>query len=262
MMFDSPMHSMDDGIKYVIDSEHGTSSSSSRGTPQCWKCGGTGRLVVKNRIVKTSLADKQGDIKSDQCDSSIIPNIVSYFKECSESGVTTYFKECPICCNKVTFPSLDSNTGKISQFTSYTATGPAATADCRNPLFHPQKGESLCSLSGHYMIYQSTKGHRFTTDDVCTAYFAYFEMKDAIAAGNDMKEIENENESENLSDERNNPEISGNKAGNVKNERNVYKNIERNENENESATSHLDLGCGLGSVLLMMKWKFGSAIHR
>jgi hypothetical protein len=43
------------------------------------------------------------------------------------------------------------------------------------------------------MIYQYTKGHRFTTDDVCTAYFAVNEMRDFILGKSKMlsKVVEN-----------------------------------------------------------------------
>jgi hypothetical protein len=50
-------------------------------------------------------------------------------------------------------------------------------------------GETLCGLSGHFMIYQYTKGHRFTTDDVCTAYFAVNEMRDFILDKNKVHYI-------------------------------------------------------------------------
>lgn len=256
MMFDSPMHSMEDGIKYVTLSDQNInqhykdnkknpsdennqndqnkfnsaqneqkggeeqkgSSISSRSAPQCWKCGGTGRLVLKK-----SSADK------------------AHSTSISEDGMVTYYKECSICKNEVIFPLLDSNIGKVSQFTNYTPSGSTIENDCRNPLFHPKKGESLCSLSGHYMIYQHTRGHRFTTDDVCTAFFAYNEMK-MILSSKRRKNVHGNND-------RNKNKRNDDAIGN------------ENEDENGiSESSHLDLGCGLGSVLLMMKWKFGKGM--
>lgn len=211
-MYDPPMHSMHDGIQYLTDPEHDILDQEYPNTaPQCWKCVGTGRLVLK-----TSQADKADSSSTD------------------DNGVITYSKECPICCNKVNFPMKDSSIGRISKFVNYSPTGPAAHGDADDPSFHPKRGETLCSLSGHYMIYQYTKGHRFTTDDVCTAYFAYNEMKEAII---------------------------GNRVQNIV--QNLH--LESCSNTSPSSSqpsSHLDLGCGLGSVLLMLKWKFRENIHQ
>jgi tRNA1(Val) A37 N6-methylase TrmN6 len=35
----------------------------------------------------------------------------------------------------------------------------------------PEKGESLDAISGHYRIFQLKKGHRYSTDDVLTAWY-------------------------------------------------------------------------------------------
>ena len=200
-MFDTPMHSMEDGIQYLMDSDGVEKSCLKMNlTPQCWKCEGTGRLVIKSS-------------QADKADSCVV----------SQSGIMTYSKICSICCGQISFPMKDTSMGKISRFTNYSATGPLAKGDSDYPDLYPRKGETLCSLSGHYMIYQYTKGHRFTTDDVCTAYFAYTEMKAAIMDGN----------------EENRDDIC-----------------------QAQTSSHLDLGCGLGSVLLMLKWKFGTQLQR
>ena len=37
-------------------------------------------------------------------------------------------------------------------------------------------GEMLCGLSGQWLIYQRINGHRYSTDDVCTAYVASKEL--------------------------------------------------------------------------------------
>lgn len=64
----------------------------------------------------------------------------------------------------------------------------------------------LCSLCGHWLIYQTIHGHRYSTDDVCTAFVAIQEIQNSLSLAMDL--------------------------------------------------SHLDLGTGLGSVLLMLAWKF------
>jgi ubiquinone/menaquinone biosynthesis C-methylase UbiE len=89
------------------------------------------------------------------------------------------------------------------------------------------------------MIYQYTKGHRFTTDDICTAYFAHNEMKDAITANRAQ------NSTQNIAQNRDNT-ISGLSP----------------PPSSSQPSSHLDLGCGMGSVLLMLKWNFGDSIKQ
>lgn len=42
---------------------------------------------------------------------------------------------------------------------------------CEDPLLVPTADESLDALCGHYRIFQLKKGHRFSTDDVLTAWY-------------------------------------------------------------------------------------------
>lgn len=71
----------------------------------------------------------------------------------------------------------------------------------------PAKGEALCSLVGKWKIFQKQGGHRFSTDDVTTAWVACHE-------------------------------------------------IEEMRSEGVVVDSHLDMGCGLGSVLMMVGWRY------
>jgi tRNA1(Val) A37 N6-methylase TrmN6 len=48
--------------------------------------------------------------------------------------------------------------------------GPAAPAD--QPELWPQRGEDLCLLSGDWRILQLRRGHRWSLDDLVTAWFA------------------------------------------------------------------------------------------
>jgi tRNA1(Val) A37 N6-methylase TrmN6 len=41
----------------------------------------------------------------------------------------------------------------------------------QDPALQPSEGESLDALSGHYRIFQLKKGHRYSTDDVLTAWY-------------------------------------------------------------------------------------------
>ena len=134
-MLDSPMHSMNEGIHYLVDADHDSNSSaSSRTTPQCWKCNGVGRVQIKSS-------------RADKADMTMT----------SASGVNSYYKQCSVCSNMITFPSKDKNKGIISKFTNYTTSGPLTCGNCDDPEYSPKEGETLCSLSGNYMIYQYAK---------------------------------------------------------------------------------------------------------
>ena len=65
----------------------------------------------------------------------------------------------------------------------------------------------MCSLVGKWKIFQKQGGHRFSTDDVTTAWVACREIVAMRSAG---KEV----------------------------------------------ATHLDMGCGLGSVLMMVGWRY------
>ncbi len=67
----------------------------------------------------------------------------------------------------------------------------------------PAEGEDLCFLSGHWRIFQRQRGHRYSIDDVTTAWYA-------------------------------------------------ARTVEQLQHKVERA---LDIGCGIGSVLMMVAWK-------
>lgn len=198
-MCDPPMTAIERGIRYVMISNDELQSNNLR--PQCWKCRGSGRLIVKE-------SSKQNA----DCSST------------DDKGMLKYYKTCRICVHEMNEPEPAHTNGRISVFKNYAQTGPTTPGNVADKHFQPKLGETLCSLSGHYMIYQYTKGHRFTTDDVCTAYFAYTETKHPIMGRDDRDSAA--------------------------------------ADKSPSRRSHLDLGCGLGSVLLMLKWKYGEEIYR
>jgi len=84
--------------------------------------------------------------------------------------------------------------------------GPHPPADAAaRPELLPRRGEDLCHLSGEWRILQRVDGHRWSLDDLVTAWMAADEL-----AANPPSRI-------------------------------------------------ADLGCGIGSVVLMMAWRFPSA---
>ncbi len=85
----------------------------------------------------------------------------------------------------------------------WVAPGPAPRGDGGRPDLSPQPGEDLSYLCGDWRVFQKQKGHRWSLDDLVTAWVAVNERPD---------------------------------AGEV-----------------------LDLGCGLGSVLLLVAFKLPSA---
>jgi tRNA1(Val) A37 N6-methylase TrmN6 len=85
--------------------------------------------------------------------------------------------------------------------------GPAPCGDVTHPDLLPQAGEDLCYLVGDWRIFQRQSGHRWSLDDLITAWLA---RQAAHELGHEPQRI-------------------------------------------------LDLGCGIGSVLLMEAWSFPSA---
>ena len=55
--------------------------------------------------------------------------------------------------------------------------GPAPASEAR-PAFLPRAGEDLCYLAGDWRILQRLDGHRWSLDDLVTAWFAACELRD------------------------------------------------------------------------------------
>ena len=83
----------------------------------------------------------------------------------------------------------------------WVAPGPRPSA-WDDPALAPRAGEDLCFLSGDWRILQRTDGHRWSLDDLATAWFA----AETVAA--------------------------------------------------HPPRRHADIGCGIGSVLLLVAWRF------
>jgi len=81
------------------------------------------------------------------------------------------------------------------------APGPPPCTPPDRPDLGPAPGEDLCFLAGDWRILQRLDGHRWSLDDLCTAWWAIRSVRAAPAR-------------------------------------------------------HLDLGCGIGTVLLLLAWRF------
>jgi tRNA1(Val) A37 N6-methylase TrmN6 len=89
----------------------------------------------------------------------------------------------------------------------WTASGPRPAGPGERDDLWPGENEDLCHLSGDWRIFQRVDGHRWSLDDLVTAWYAV-EAADAL-----------------------------------------------------DVTHHLDLGCGIGSVLLMVAWSLTDVQH-
>lgn len=162
------------------DNAPGYNSSQPVG-PLCWKCDGIG-VRRKNSLVCTVCnGSKRLPVKQDVLSAADKPG--SFSKQ----------KEPP----------------------GWTPTGPVAfhssipDEQLPHPL-QPRNGEQLCSLVGNWRIYQRIGGHRWTTDDLVTAWVAGKRARESAVA-------------------------------------------------QPPVMNCLDLGCGNGSVLMMVAWQYPEA---
>lgn len=88
--------------------------------------------------------------------------------------------------------------------TGWAPGGPVPPGDQGKAHLQPAPGEDLCFLTGEFRIFQRQDGHRWSLDDLMTAWVA----SQRVAS---------------------------------------------------QPRSYLDMGCGIGSVLIMLAWKFGEA---
>ena len=148
--------------------------------PTCWKCRG-GKVVKKKNKNNKGKPSKAG---------------------CSVCNGRGYLQSLKGMAKHTDAP------GRVTwgrRPRKYVTVGPSPVGNpSQKDHLKPSKGEELCHLTGDFKIFQAVKGHRFSTDDVCTAWYA----------GVCCKRLS-------LKPER-----------------------------------HIDLGCGIGSVLLMMSWQF------
>ena len=96
---------------------------------------------------------------------------------------------------------------------NYVIPGPTAPGGVE-----PLEGEELCSLLGHWKIFQRPGGHRWSSDDLVTAWVAGCAWKNRQAQETDCS-----------------------------------------TNDEIGPISCLDLGCGIGTVLMMMAWQYPRA---
>lgn len=124
--------------------------------------------------------------------------------------------------------------------------GPLRPSSMTSP--QPQAGEALCCLSGDWRIFQPVGGHRYSTDDVVTAWIAGEEMRRGWG-----RELLRGVESDKADGECAGLLLI--RGGGEKQADGRREEVVRGAQEQGEGLRGLDLGCGLGSVLMMVCWQ-------
>jgi hypothetical protein len=171
----------------LVELDLQVSTDSTHTLETCWKCKGEGSKLIRKKA--SNLGKKHLMlIDCGLCNGKGIPPIKKFHKQ--KSGLR-FFKlnhDWKPFGPKGGIPFADGDWN-------------AAAIDHG---MLPKENEMLCSLSGYWGIYQFVDGHKFTTDDVCTAGFA----------------------------------------------------IQTVMKESLTVKKYMDIGSGLGSVLMMVTWKY------
>jgi hypothetical protein len=163
------------------------STDSSHTLDTCWKCKGEGSKLIRKR--QNEFARKQLMlVECRACNGNGSPQIKKSDKQKSSLRFFKLNNDWkPFGPNDGGIPFRNGNWD----------------SEAIDQGMFPKENEMLCSLSGYWGIYQFVNGHKFTTDDVCTAGFT----------------------------------------------------IQTIIKESLPVKKYMDLGTGLGSVLMMVTWK-------
>ncbi|KAJ3015207.1 hypothetical protein HKX48_004716 [Thoreauomyces humboldtii] len=124
----------------------------------CWKCGGSGSLLVK----KTRSTRPRGT-------SSTSPRvrIPAGSRDCGPCSGTG--RKPP---SKLGPPKKKPSVRMFKPTSGWEPRGPKSRGSPHDPEWAPGQGEMLISLAGHWGLYQLESAHRTTSDDVLTAAIA------------------------------------------------------------------------------------------
>ncbi|MBI5501057.1 MAG: methyltransferase [Deltaproteobacteria bacterium] len=112
--------------------------------------------------------------------------------------------------------------------------GPAPCTPADRPEVWPREGEDLCFLAGDWRILQRVDGHRWSLDDLVTAWWAarVFNSSRTLRPGSGAR-----------SEPR--PEGRGSEGGGARCVGHEHRVV--------------DLGCGIGTVMLLLAWRLPAA---
>lgn len=175
---DSPLIELSD-LRVSTDSTHRLET--------CWKCRGEGSKLMKRRA-QDSGRKRLMLVECRTCDGKGIPQMKN---SVAKKSSLRFFK-----MNNGWKPSGPNDGGIPVKNGEW-------DVDAIDQSMLPKENEMICSLCGFWGIYQFVNGHKFTTDDVCTAGFT----------------------------------------------------IQTVMEESLPVKRYMDLGTGLGSVLMMVTWK-------
>ena len=212
-------------------------------TVTCFKCAGRGhvqRRIKRPRNPADSTTTTTSPLPLLQQEGEEALVVVSH----NDSGGRTaqITRPCHVCTGVGTLASRKKQQAQGTPGVVTPARRPPGF-QVRGPLppsplaVHPEEGEALCCLTGAWRIFQPVGGHRYSTDDVVTAWVAGQEARQYFfpAAA--------EEEEGGL---RANAEDVASSSSSSSSPSSTW------EGEDLRA---LDLGCGLGSVLLMVCWQ-------
>lgn len=136
-------------------------------SPVCWKCRGS-KFVSKKRKRKSKTTTPVS--------STVVPSSTA-------SSKSLISIECPVCKGagrlalKAKLVDAKQRPGRITKLRQrppgFPTLGTTPIGNPQNlPHLEPQHGEELTGLVGDWRIFQKVAGHRWSTEDLCTGFYA------------------------------------------------------------------------------------------
>ena len=209
--------SLEDDAPGYVDA---TSSAAAVG-PSCWKCSGTGKVRrARPSRRERKRARKEGTVVASAQPAAGATQPCSICKGAGRLAPKKEYHDAAPRAGRITDASRrrsDSWTvrGPPAAFSAAAALGGDAGVAALPAALRPRTGEGLCCLTGDWRVYQRDGGHRWSTDDMVTSWVAGRVLRDVLLPA------------------------AAAAAG----------------PSTPLALRYLDLGCGIGSVLMMTAWQ-------
>lgn len=166
--------------------------------PLCWKCRGSG--VTKRKKKKAS-----GDETATSSECSVcqgrgrLPPRRAEMAAASNPGLITRGRRRPKGwepSGPLPYALTDSESGEWAAHIERANKGEDVSLGNETankpgtPAWLPRQGEELCNLVGSWRILQKAASHRWTTDDLVTAYVAYREISSTLSTGQTIQYLD------------------------------------------------------------------------